>query len=241
MPSPSLCCFAAATTAELLEACAGWLGDDSRSSSVRDGGQGAARIRIPPQPLQVGANLRGVLVAQVAILFESLVDNVFKARRQIGIEAEHGSRRPIQNGLKDRRRTFSAEGHGARRHFVEDGSKGKQIGAAVEVFAPGLLRRHVGDGADGGAGAGQVLIVDRMGRGIVQTGSGSRSRQPRRNLGKAEVENLGVIAIGDENVRRLDVAMHDASGVRGVERVGDFDRQRQDLRRFHGTARRSCV
>ena len=43
------------------------------------------------------------------------------------------------------------------------------------------------------------------------------------NFGQAEIENLGVAALGDENVRWLDVAVDDALFVRGLERVGDFD------------------
>jgi hypothetical protein len=46
-------------------------------------------------------------------------------------------------------------------------------------------------------------------------------------LGKAEIENLGVSAFGDKNIRGLDVAVNDALGVRGVERVGDFDGERE--------------
>ena len=49
-----------------------------------------------------------------------------------------------------------------------------------------------------------------------------------RNFGQAEVQNLGVSALGDEDVRGLDVAMHDAFGVRGVQRVGDLDGERAD-------------
>jgi hypothetical protein len=39
---------------------------------------------------------------------------------------------------------------------------------------------------------------------------------------EAEVENFRLAAIGDENIRGLDVAMDDAFGVRCVERVGNF-------------------
>ena len=38
---------------------------------------------------------------------------------------------------------------------------------------------------------------------------------------------------GDEDVRRLDVAMDDALAVRRVESIGDFDSQRKRLFGFH--------
>ena len=44
-----------------------------------------------------------------------------------------------------------------------------------------------------------------------------------QQLGEAEVHHLHVAALGEEDIRGLDVAMHDALRVRGVERVGDLD------------------
>ena len=43
----------------------------------------------------------------------------------------------------------------------------------------------------------------------------------------AEVEDLRVLAGGNKDVGRLDVAMHDSGGVGGGESVGDFDGQVQ--------------
>ena len=43
------------------------------------------------------------------------------------------------------------------------------------------------------------------------------------HFGQSKIQNLGVTALGDEEIRRLDVAMNDAVGVRGIEGVGDFD------------------
>ena len=45
----------------------------------------------------------------------------------------------------------------------------------------------------------------------------------RDNLGQAEVENLGLTAIRDEYVCRLDVAVDDALSVGSVEPVGSLD------------------
>src|SRR5262249_53476769 len=44
---------------------------------------------------------------------------------------------------------------------------------------------------------------------------------------QSEIQNLPVPSFGDEDVRRLDVPVDDASRVRRVQRVGDFDAERE--------------
>ena len=76
-----------------------------------------------------------------------------------------------------------------------------------------LLRRHVGDGADGRAGVGQHPARRRGRRGFVGL--------TRGDLGDAEIHQLRLAARGQEHVRRLDVAMDDAERVGRVERIGE--------------------
>ncbi len=55
------------------------------------------------------------------------------------------------------------------------------------------------------------------------------------DLGQSKVEDLRVPAFGDEDVRGLDVAMHDSSRMSGVECVRDFDGERQEDCFLQGT------
>ena len=55
------------------------------------------------------------------------------------------------------------------------------------------------------------------------------------HLRQAEVENLGMTALGDKDIRRFDVAVDDAFRVRSVERVGNLNRQSEQNLRLHGS------
>ena len=48
------------------------------------------------------------------------------------------------------------------------------------------------------------------------------------DLGQTEIQNLGVPALGDKDVGRLDVAMNNALGMRGVQSVGNLRCKRED-------------
>ncbi len=61
---------------------------------------------------------------------------------------------------------------------------------------------HVGEGADRGAGAGQLR---RSGR-----------------AGDAEIDEVGEVVLGHQDVRRFDVAVHEPDAVGGVEGGGDL-------------------
>ena len=58
------------------------------------------------------------------------------------------------------------------------------------------------------------------------------------HFGEAEIQNFGVATFGDENIGGLDVAMHDAFAVRGVEGVGHLDGKIENVVQLHGADRR---
>jgi hypothetical protein len=57
------------------------------------------------------------------------------------------------------------------------------------------------------------------------------------DFGQTEIQYLGVPALGDEQIRRFDVAMNDAAAIGRIESVGDFDGQVPQLLGFERTAR----
>jgi len=120
------------------------------------------------------------------------------------------------------------KGARSRGHLVEHRAKRKQIGPRIQFLAQGLLRRHIRDCAQSSAGAGQILIAG-LDRGLRSADRG----RPRSYLGQAEIQNLRVAALGDENVRRLDVAVHYALRMSPVQRICDLDGDLEQCVQLH--------
>ena len=135
----------------------------------------------------------------------------------------------MQDGSADFARTRALERQPARRHLVQHRTEGKQVGAGVEWLCLHLFRRHIRNRAQHRARTGQLVGRDLRFR--VPTRQGSLSR----NLGQSEIKNLRVPALGDENIRRLDIAVHDPLRMSGIESVGNFDGQRENQFRFQRT------
>ena len=112
----------------------------------------------------------------------------------------------------------------ACRHLVQDGAEREEVGAGIELFAANLFGRHVRQRSHHRAGIGQWLPGRSGGDRLTIQG---RPRQP-------EIKQLGVTAIGHEDVGRLDVAMDDPLGVRSFERVGELDAKVEDSIRSQG-------
>ena len=72
------------------------------------------------------------------------------------------------------------------------------------------------------AGAGKVLLVDAGG---LSCGACEQARGTGAggDFGQAKIQDLGVAALRDEEVRRLDIAMDDSFAMSRVKRVRNLD------------------
>jgi hypothetical protein len=129
----------------------------------------------------------------------------------------------MQNGSKRGARSFPLKRLPASGHFIEHHPKREQVGASIQGLARDLLRRHVCHRPHHAAPSRQVL---RHG-GIVGAGRVCSPRLAGAHFRHSEIENLGVAALGDEDVGGLYIAMDDVLGVGCVERIGDFNAERK--------------
>ena len=111
---------------------------------------------------------------------------------------------------RDRRRP--GEGRLAGEEREEEAAEGVEVGPTVDPAAEGLLRGEVLGGAHHGVGGGERLAT----RGLPQ-------------LGDAEVEDPEAPVGGLDDVRRLDVAVHETAGVGGLQRGRDLPGDVDDL------------
>jgi hypothetical protein len=105
--------------------------------------------------------------------------------------------------------------------------EGEEIGSRVKPFTARLFGRHICDGSERRAWARQFGF-DRYRR--------ERRRACRRGLQlrETEVEQLRVPTRRDEDVRGLDIAVHNGGAMRRIQRIGDVDADpKQFVQRRH--------
>ena len=115
-----------------------------------------------------------------------------------------------EHGVGDLGHRVAAVGLAARQQFVEDDTQRVDVGAGVDRAALQLFWRQV---------------VRRAGDQPVQ----QRKRRTVGDARDAEVEHLGPVAPTQEDVGRLDVAMHDAARMCVSQRVGNTPHQQRRL------------
>jgi hypothetical protein len=105
----------------------------------RRNGSNLAGIDLTLQALEVGAQFRGDLVADVAILFEGFVEDALEVGRDVRIEGDgsHGS--VVQNVVED-------DGAGSARkrllacsHLVEHAAEGEEVASSIKFLSTRLL------------------------------------------------------------------------------------------------------
>src|SRR6202162_4031069 len=72
--------------------------------------------------------------------------------------------------------------------------------------------------------------------GLLYRPSHSGHGQRGYNFRQSKIENLGVSALGDEDVGGLDVAVNNSLGMRGIEGIGNLDGERENQLYFHRSA-----
>ena len=120
--------------------------------------------------------------------------------------------------MEDYRRGGAIEWQASGCHLIKHAAEAEQVGPGVHFISTRLLRGHVSDRADGSAGASEQWTIERgscSNGGFVVLMS---------KLSQAEIEYLGAPAVGYENICRLDIAMNDALAMRGIESVGNLNR-----------------
>ncbi len=163
-----------------------------------------------------------MLIAQLAILLQALGDDAVEFRRNVRIQSPRRGGPAIENGVKNQSRAVALERRGARRHLVQHRAEREQIGAGIDRLGPHLFGRHVRHRPQDTPGTGQLRRPGDGCRRFPTAGGRPDGRQ-------AEVQNLGVAPARDEEIRRLEIAVHDPRGVRGFKGVGHLDGERQQL------------
>ena len=163
--------------------------------------------------LEVRQDLGGLLVAKLSVNLQAFHHHVVEVFRDGRIELR-GRRGPFLRALDQQ--GDCARGLMRRlagQQLVENNSQSEKIGARIGILPLGLLRRHVFRSADQDAGLGQ-----------------SRHFQRARD---AEVHHRDFAKLIHHDVLGLQVPVHHAFRVRGLQGFGDLpDDRRRRLRRI---------
>ena len=182
---------------------------------------GVARINVKLKLLQFLPNLRRTLVALFAVLVDSPTDDFFQPRWNFGIKVAQRRRPAAENAFNDRSTGVAGKRLSPGRHFVEQQTKRKDVGARIQVITANLFGRHIRRSP--------TDVSDHRDR-LLRTARGVRPGECnafREQFGQTEIEHFGLTALGHENVRRFYIAMNNALDMSGVERVRNLDSEVQ--------------
>ncbi len=124
------------------------------------------------------------------------------------------------------------EGYAARRHLVENDTQAEEITPRVDVSCQRLLGAHVldcsHDDAFSGTGLGRPLTIGKL---VAPGGA----------LCHAEVEDLYLSPLGQNDIAGLDVTVGDTFSGSFLQGIGDLDSVVEDERRRQWAAGEMCA
>ena len=152
----------------------------------------------------------GTLVSHIAVLFKSLVDDPVQFHGQFRIKADCGRWSLMQNGVKDNRCSSCRKMLVCLLSFHrEQRRKRKQIRAWIEFFTSGLLQVTCKQPYPQPF-PGWLKMASEEWSGNRETALDFRNAMHfGYQLGQSEIQNLCLVAFGDENIRRFDIAVYD--------------------------------
>ena len=98
-----------------------------------------AGIQVALQLLEIAANFGGDLVARIAVLLKSFVDDAFELQRHARIQRDGRNRGVVQDVVEDDGTGRTGEGKLPGGHLVEDGAERENVRALIQLFSPRLL------------------------------------------------------------------------------------------------------
>jgi hypothetical protein len=139
--------------------------------------------------LDVGLQVGAALITTADLLGQGLVDNLIKTRMQAGTDLPQIVVLALQTFTEHGPCVSGVEALAAE-HLIEEDADGEDVGTVVDGGGcRQLLRGHIGDFALGHADLG--VMVEEIG------------------AGDAEIDDLDPSLVGDEDVVRAEVAVHD--------------------------------
>ena len=195
---------------------------ERRGRLQREGGPGVlaiARLQLPPQLLELVADVERRLEAPRALFAHAVLDDALELTGNGRVEIRHRDGLGVHDGHDQVRRALRLEGALAGRHLVEHLAQREDVRAGVDGLALELLRRHVGERS----AAARLLAGHRRNGGV-------RAIRPRRRaeLCEAEVDDPRPAVVSQHDVAGLEVPVHDAALVGGMQGVGERDRQLEE-------------
>ena len=163
--------------------------------------------------LQVAREVARGFIAVRRILLEAAVNDEREMRRDFAVHRVDRLRIGLDRGRHGLGRGWPRERPSSGDGFVGDESQRELIRSVIGVPSARLFGRHVADRAQ----------HDARGRaGGLRHGLRQFGPVGPVQLGEPEVDDLHAVGVADHDVLGLEIAMHDARGMRLRETVGDL-------------------